>query len=181
MKLNTKEITYIAILASIISVLSIITFQIGAIPITLSVFAVLLLAVISGAKKSVTAVVIYILIGAFGIPVFSGLKGGIQIIFGPTGGYIISYIFMALIVGIVSDKIKENSISCMIILFVSCIISLAVCYFLGTLQYVLITSTDWISALSACVYPFVAVDLIKSILAVIIGLKIKTRIKNIVN
>ncbi len=179
MKLNTKEITHIAILAAIISVLSIITFQINVVPITLSVFAVLLSAVIAGAKKSVTAVAVYILIGALGIPVFSGIKGGVQILAGPTGGYIISYIFMALIVGIVSDKIKENNIKNQVILFLFSIISIAVCYILGTIQYVFITSIGWTAALSACVYPFIPFDIIKSFLAVIIGLKIKTQIKNI--
>ena len=179
MKLQTKEITYIAILSAVICILSTITFQIGVVPVTLSVFAVLISAVISGAKKSFTAVFIYILIGAFGVPVFSGFKGGIQIISGPTGGYIISYLFMALIVGIVSDKIKENNIKNTVILFLSCVVSLVICYFLGTLQYILITSTGWIQALSTCVYPFVIFDLLKSIFAVILGLKIKKQIKNI--
>lgn len=179
MKSKTKELTYIAIMAAILAVLSTISIQIGTIPLTLSVFGVLIIAIIAGAKKSTAAVFIYILLGAVGLPVFSGFKGGIQVLVGPTGGYIISYIFMTVIVGMVSDKLKGANLKNMSLLFLSCIAGIAVCYLFGTVQYVLISSSDWATALKYCVYPFIGFDLIKSIIAVFVGTKIKKRISNI--
>lgn len=166
--MSTKEIAKAALLTAIIAVFSVITFKIGTVPITLSVFAVLFAAVAAGAKTGTAAVAVYILLGAVGLPVFSSFQGGISVLVGPTGGYIISYIFMALIVGIVSGKSKKFAAR-----FAACLVSLIVCYALGTLQFCIVMKQSVSYALAACVYPFVIFDIIKCAAAVFLGGKVK--------
>lgn len=166
--LKTKDLTLTAIFSAIICILSVITIPIGTVPVSLSLFAVMLSAISLGAKKGVMSVIIYILIGAFGIPVFSGFKGGFHILFGPTGGFILSYIFVALIMSFVSQKTNKK-----LTLFIFSLSSLAVCYLLGSFQYALISKVSFYNSLSVCVYPFVVFDILKAILAINTGVKLK--------
>jgi biotin transport system substrate-specific component len=177
MKITTKEMTLSAIFAAVIAVFSVITIPIGVVPVTLGVFGVLFVSVVLGGKASIVSVLVFILVGAVGLPVFSGLKGGAGVILGPTGGYITSYIFMALITGAVSQKLGKRCDALSFALrFAACIVSLLVCYLLGTLQFMLITSKSFNEALSLCVYPFVIFDIIKCTLAVLLGEQLRKRI-----
>ena len=175
MKISTKDMVLCAVFAAVLCVFSIITVPVGEIPITLGVFGVLFTAVVLGAKKSFMSVLVFILIGAAGMPVFSGMKGGAGVILGPTGGYITSYIFMALIAGAAASKTKENPAG-MLIRFAACIISVLVCYLLGTMQFVLVSGNTFLQALAICVYPFVAFDLLKSAAAVFLGGQVRKRL-----
>ena len=179
MKKSTKDITVCAVFAAILCVLSPFTVPIGIIPISLGLFAVLTVSIILGAKKGVLTCALFILIGALGLPVFSGFRGGVSVLAGATGGYIISYIFVSLIVGAFSDRFKDKNIFCGGLIFLACIVSTAVCYTFGTVQYMIISSADLKAALSLCVYPFIAVDLAKCIAAVIVGVIVRERIKNL--
>ena len=169
--MKTKTLITEALFAAIIAVFSVITISIGPVPITLSIFAIYLAAVILGGKKSTVSLLVYILCGAVGIPVFSGMRGGISVLFGPTGGYILSYIFITLIAGFSCDKLKNKPL-----IFLMCLLSLFVCYAGGTIQYILITNTPLQAALVKCVYPFIAFDIIKIIAALFIGMSVKKRL-----
>ena len=164
--LKTKDITVIALFSAILCIISPITIPVGTIPFSFSIFAVMLTAISLGTKKGVFAVLIYILTGALGLPVFSGFTGGIQILFGPTGGFILSYTVIAVIVSLASKQKKLT-------LFIFGLLSLAVCYFIGTLQYSLISKVSFYNSLFICVYPFVVFDILKVILAINIGIKLK--------
>ena len=168
MKIKTHDLTITAIFSAIICILSVITIPIGTIPISLSLFAIMLSAISLDAKKGVMSVVIYILIGALGIPVFSGFKGGFHILFGPTGGFIISYIFVSLIMSFASQKTNKK-----LTLFIFSLLSLAVCYIFGSFQYALIMKVSFYNSLFVCVYPFVVFDVLKAVLAINIGVKLK--------
>ena len=106
--------------------------------------------------------------GAVGLPVFSGFRGGVSVLIGPTGGYVFSYILMALITGYVSEKSDK-----IIIRLAACIVSLIVCYIIGTAQYMFVMKQGIAAALAACVYPFVLFDLVKCAAAVLIGGRVK--------
>ncbi len=168
MKLKTHDLTVTAIFSAVICILSVITIPVGAVPISLSLFAIMLSAISLDEKKGVLSCFIYLFIGAMGIPVFSGFRGGLHILFGPTGGFIISYIFVALIMSFTSQKTNKK-----LTLFISGLLSLAVCYLLGSLQYALISKVSFYNSLSVCVYPFVVFDVLKAILAINIGIKLK--------
>ena len=166
MKLKTNDITVIALFSAILCIISPITISTGTIPFSLSLFAVILTAISLGTKKGILAVLIYILIGSLGLPVFSGFTGGIQILFGPTGGFILSYIIITIIVSLASKHKKLT-------LYIFSIFSLAVCYLFGSLQYAFIARVSFHNALLVCVYPFIVFDILKAILAINIGLKLK--------
>ena len=92
-RINTRDIVFTGVSAAIIALCAWITVPVGAIPVTLQTLAVCLIAGLFGAKRGTAAVLVYILIGAVGVPVFSGFKGGIGVLAGATGGYIIGFIF----------------------------------------------------------------------------------------
>lgn len=172
---KTKDIVFIGVSAAIIAVCAFITIPVGAIPITLQTLAVCLVAGLFGAERGTAAVVIYTLLGAVGVPVFSGLKGGIGVLAGPTGGYIFGFIFTALITGIVSDKTKKLPY-----LIMGMALGVAACYASGTAWFV--HSTEETAALilsktlSLCVTPFIIPDLVKIIIAAVLVNRLKDRI-----
>ncbi len=176
MKLTTKTMTQCAIFSAFISLMSVITVPIGIIPVTLGLFGVMLAAVILGCKRSVISVIVYILIGAIGIPVFSGFKGGVQVLAGPTGGYITSYILAAALIGFVSDRVKGNGILAAAVLFIASCLGTVICYTLGTLQFMLISGNDFHTAVAKCVTIFIPVDIFKAMMAALIGTAVKKRL-----
>lgn len=169
--MSIREMSKASLLAAMTAVFSVMTINIGSVPITLGIFAILFAAVAAGKRTATAASAVYILIGAVGIPVFGGFKGGAGVLLGPTGGYIISYIPMAFVVGAVSDKTQN-----IILRVIACVASLLLCYAAGTLWYCVAFKQNAASALAVCVYPFVAFDIIKCIAAALLGSKIRQRI-----
>ena len=176
MKLRTKDMILCAVFAAVLSVFSVMTIPIGIVPITMSVFGVLITAVILGWKKGLISTIIFILLGCVGLPVFSGFKGGVQVLVGPTGGYITGYLLMVLVVGAVSDKIKTAKWQIAVLcLCIACVVGVAICYIFGTIQYILIAEKTIGQALALCVYPFIPLDMLKCIAAAGIGYTIRSR------
>lgn len=95
-----KDMCFIALSAAIIAVCSLISFPIGAIPVTLQTFATALVGYFLGSRNGMAATALYIVIGAIGLPVFAGFKGGFSVIAGPTGGFLIGFIIMAFLCGL---------------------------------------------------------------------------------
>lgn len=177
MNFSTRDIVLCAVFAAVLSVFSVITIPTGIIPVTLGLFGVWLTAIALGGKKGVVSVLVFILIGVVGMPVFSGMKGGAGVIIGPTGGYLTSYIFMALITGAVSSKIGGRyDIVSFFVRFAAGLVSLFVCYFFGTVQFVFISGQTIKESLAMCVYPFVIFDLVKCAAAVLIGEQVRKRL-----
>lgn len=147
--MKAKELTQIALCIVIIAVCAMISIPIFAVPFTMQLFGVFLTCLILR-KKSIFAVISYILLGMVGVPVFAGFKGGLQVILGPTGGFIVGFVFIALIVGLS----KKHKLMYMII-------SLLVCYLFGSLWFWFVTKTSLALALVYCVLPYIIPDLIK--------------------
>ena len=166
-----------ALLAAVLCILSPVAIPIGPIPITLGVFAVMFAGVILDWKRACTAVAVYILLGLIGLPVFSSGKSGIGVLVGPTGGYIWSYLFMVAIIGLLGGKARESYVQELAYSAVACVLSLVVCYFLGTLQFTLVAECGWGYALSVCVYPFIPFDLAKALCASLLGVQIRRRLR----
>ena len=155
-----------------------ITLPFGLVPITLQTFAVFTAAGLLGLKRATVSVLVYIILGAVGLPVFNGFSGGIGVIIGPTGGYIIGLVFISLIVGLVKDIVGNNLKS----MLLSMVIGLIVCYAIGTVWFVNIYSTltgefGIGSVLMTCVVPFILPDLIKIFVSLIIVRRISTFLK----
>ncbi len=178
MKLKSRTITYTALFAAIIAILSVISVPIGTVPISLGLLGVLISAICLGPVRSALAVVIYLFIGAIGIPVFSGFQAGISVLAGPTGGYLLSYIAVCFVTGGISLLAgKKSQLPELFVTAAGSFLGLIVCYIIGTSFYSLTTGTSFIAALSVCVFPFIPFDVIKCIAATLCSIRLKAILK----
>lgn len=165
-----------SIFAAILCILAPIAIPMGPVPVTLGVFAVMLTAIVLGWKQGMISVGLYILLGLVGLPVFAGGQSGPGALVGPTGGYIWSYLLMALVIGFITQKANKQKKRKELVIFVTCIASLLICYLCGTFQFTLVTDYTFAKALVVCVYPFIPFDLAKAFAAAFIGLEIRKRL-----
>ncbi len=175
--MNIRKTVVIGILAAIICVFSPFSLPAGAIPISLSTFAIYLVSCTVPKKYSVPAVAVYILIGAVGLPVFSSFTGGIQCIVGYTGGFIIGYIPCAFIIGLLTDKYPNTKI----VYPISLAAGTLACYLSGTLWYMHKAETGFVEAVAVCVLPFIIGDNIKIAAASVIGITLKQRLRKYID
>ena len=177
--MKTRDLVVCSLFAAMTAVLSQISIPLpNGIPLTLQLFAVFLCGVILGAKKGFISTLVYVVLGAIGLPVFAGFTGGFQYIVGYSGGFIISFPLVAFIIGFVSEK-TDN----MVFILLSTILGLIVSYTIGTLVFSIVTNTSISASLAACVIPFIFTDLLKCFIATVIGLKLKENIsiKSVLN
>ncbi len=170
---TVKNMAFVAILAAVLCLLAPLSIPVSAIPVSLASFAVYIIAACVKTRHSVIAVIVYILLGAFGLPVFSGFTGGFHRIAGITGGYIIGYIPCALIVGLLVNKYENKKF----IYPMSMILGTAACYLTGTVWYMLQTKSDLTVALLSCVVPFLLIDAVKIAVAGILSISLRKRLK----
>ncbi|MBQ3796146.1 MAG: biotin transporter BioY [Butyrivibrio sp.] len=175
--MKVLDLVYIAIGAALIAICSWISIP-TAVPFTLQTFAVFFVLLLLGGERGTLATLIYVLLGAIGVPVFSGFSGGIGILFGNTGGYILGFLFIGLIYMLFTKAFKKN----IVIKVVALVIGLAVCYAFGTawFMHVYMKSSGEVglfTVLGWCVFPFIIPDLLKMALAVVISRRIEPVIK----
>ena len=168
-----KDMVFTAMFAALIAVCSIISIPIGEVPVTLQTFAICLTAAMLGWKRGTLAVFIYILLGAIGVPVFAGMSGGIGILAGPTGGYIIGFILTSLIVGFAADRWARKALP----LAIAMVAGVLACYVTGTIWFMVVTGMGLVESLMLCVVPFLLFDAAKIALAVLLS----NRLSKVVN
>ncbi len=169
-----------ALCASVICVFSPISVPIGPVPISLGLFAVLVAGVILPPSDSLLAVSLFAALGAVGLPVFSGARGGFSVLAGPTGGYIWGFILTAPVTGLIIRLLGNRAskpLAVTALYTASALCGTLVCYAAGTLQFCLVTGTEPIKALSLCVFPFIPVDMLKALCASILGATVRPLIK----
>lgn len=167
-KMKTIDLVYMALGAVIITVCSWISVP-TTVPFTLQTFAVFCILGLLGGKRGTISILVYILLGAVGVPVFAGFSGGFGIIIGPTGGYIVAFIFMALLYWLLEKLFGTK----MLIRIISMLAGLLICYAFGTIWFVIVYAKQtgpmtFGAALASCVVPFIIPDLIKMALALFI-------------
>lgn len=165
-----KDIAIIGLVTAVTCILGPLALPIGPVPISLTNLVIYFSLYILGMKKGSISYVVYLLIGLIGVPVFSGYTGGAQKLFGPTGGYLIGFIPMAILAGFVIDRFRKNYLYCMLAM----IAGTAICYALGTAWLAYQAGLSLKAALSAGVIPFIPGDLIKMGLAAYLGPQIRT-------
>lgn len=156
-----------AVFAAVICVLSPLTLPFSPVPFSFSVFIICCVSVAIG-KKAAVSVLLYIIIGAAGLPVFSAFTGGAGVIAGATGGFIIGYIPFSLIIGIASHKIKKG-----VLLYAVSAGALAVLYAFGAGWYAYTANTGLREVLTVSVFPFIIPDILKTAAGVFCGCRIK--------
>lgn len=163
-----KDMTYIALFVAIISVASQFSIPTPTVPLSIQILIVSFTGFYLGLRKSITAILLYILLGIVGAPVFAGFRGGLQTILGPSGGFILGFIVIVVLCALFSDARLSVTMG---------ILSVFVCHLIGVLQYMLIAETSfWVSFLSVSL-PFLAKDIIFVPLAYILSKKLKKAIR----
>ncbi len=171
-KLQVTDLAYIAMGASLIAICSWISIP-TTVPFTLQTFAVFFVLLLLGGERGTLAALVYVLLGAVGVPVFSGFSGGIGVLLGNTGGYILGFLFVGLIYMLFMKIFKKN----IYIKIAALVLGLLVCYVFGTawFMYVYMQNTGeigLIAVLNLCVFPFIIPDLVKMAIAVVIAKRI---------
>ena len=170
---KTYDIVYIAVFAVIMAICSWISIP-SAVPFTLQTFGVFIAVGVLGGKRGSLSVLVFILLGAIGIPVFANFSGGIGVLAGPTGGYIIGFLFSALLMWAMEKLPGKKSV----MQIVSMIAGLIVCYAFGTVWFVIVYGRmngpiGFTAALASCVVPFIIPDIIKIALAYVLSRKLR--------
>ena len=123
----------------------------------------------SGALYGGVSVLIYLLLAAVGVPVLAGFRGGLGALMGSTGGYVVGYIFAAVIAGVGSRYWGDRFWK----LCVSMTVGFVVCYVFGTIWYMILSGNSLAVSLSYCVWPFIPGDIVKVLLAALLTLRLR--------
>ena len=173
---SVQKMAIIALMTAVLCILAPISIPvfISPVPISLGVLAVYLTAYVLSPLDATISVIIFILLGTFGLPVFSGYSGGLSKLVGPTGGYIIGFLFTVYISSLFIHMKKG-----IIFDVIGMITGLALCYILGTIWFSYQQGKGFIASLLLCVVPFLIGDAIKIIVAVILGRQINKRLSDL--
>jgi biotin transport system substrate-specific component len=171
-KMSTRQLALIGVMSAVTCVLGPLSLPIGLVPISFTNLAIYIAVYALGKKRGTISYIVYLLIGLVGLPVFSGFSGGFAKLAGPTGGYLIGFIFMAFISGIFIDKFSNKIYMC----FLGMILGTIATYLFGTAWLAYVAKMPFTKALYAGVIPFIPGDLVKMIIASIIGPQIRKRL-----
>lgn len=165
--MKTVDLVTIALLAALLCILAPISIPLSFSPImvTLGMFAVYMAGILMGPVKGTCCVLVYLLLGAVGLPVFSGYSGGFQKILGPSGGYLWGYLFLAWLTGFFVEKLGRTAKMTVLGAVIGGLTGTVVCYAFGTFWMGVQLSMTPMEALWAGVIPFIPLDLIKLFLA----------------
>lgn len=171
-----KKTVQIALMAALMVICSYITIP-TAVPFTMQTFAVFAAVGLLGWRSGLYVILVFIGMGAIGLPVFSGFSGGIGVVLGPTGGYMLGFIGAALVMGALEKPFQNLRFGRMLSMF----LGLLVCYAFGTAWFMWVYTQNtgavglW-TALTWCVFPFVIPDLAKIFLAEILVKRLKKHV-----
>ena len=170
--MKTKKMVLISLCSALMFVFSQMSIPLPftAVPLTMQVFGVILISSLMPSSISPVAILIYLLLGAIGIPVFAGFSGGFTALIGPNGGYLIGFLLMSIVTSITAASKNK------IVVFTGAYVGLAIDYIFGVLQLKIVTGMTLGAALAAGLYPFILKDIMMTAVAVIIAAKVKSRI-----
>lgn len=160
-KISVRMMSMCAMFAALSGVLSQIAVPIGPVPITLTHISVFISAGLLGVEYGTISQVLFVLMGAAGLPVFARFSGGMGVLLGPTGGFIIGYVLCAMVMGLLIQRFGSSRIALVCAMMAGLLCS----YFAGTLWYMFIMEATLVSALMTCVVPFLIGDLVKILLS----------------
>jgi biotin transport system substrate-specific component len=165
-------------MVALMAVCSWISITVGQVPFTLQTFGVFVAVGLLGGKLGSMSVFAYVLLGAIGVPVFAGFSGGFSAVLGTSGGYIIGFIFSALVMWLMESLLGKKSW----VLAVSMVVGLLVCYVFGTVWFMLVYSrangaVALGTVLGWCVTPFIIPDIVKIVCAMIISDRLRNHVK----
>ena len=149
------------------------------VPLTLATLGIYVCSCVLPPAMSTLSILLYLAIGAVGVPVFSGYSGGIGKLAGPTGGYLVGYLPMAFVISLIvtllvrREKRPPLAVDIAIRMF-ACVLGTVVLYTFGTVWYVIQQNTTFAAALPLCVFPFIPGDIAKIVAAALISRGVET-------
>lgn len=175
---KTLSMVYISLFVALIAVCSWISVP-TAVPFTLQTFAVFLTVGLLGGKRGTAAVTVYLLLGFLGLPVFAGFRSGFGVMLGPDGGFLLGFVLTALVMWLCLRLFGNGTVA----LVFAMLFGLLVCYVLGTIWFVAVYAggtgeAGILTALTACVFPFVIPDIVKIAVAVIVCKRLGKYVKS---
>lgn len=162
---RTRSIAFTALSIAIMAVSAWITVPIGPIPFTLQMFALTFAILVLMPKQAIGAVAGYLVLGAIGVPVFSGMRGGIGVLMGPTGGFLWGYLIGVSLAVVVLSALRSRGIDNFATGVLAGLAFTAVAYACGWFQYMFVAGVGPLESLMVTVAPFVVVDIIKIVAA----------------
>ena len=174
MNQKTKQLTLTALLAAVICILGpiVLPLPFSPVPISLTMVGIYLAVYALGMWRGLAATALYLLLGLVGLPVFSGYAGGPAKLFGPTGGYLIGFLFTALISGYFIDRWWKNRL----VSALGMVLGIAAAYVFGSAWLAYVNGLTFTQALMAGVLPYILPDLIKIALLAVVGKELKVRL-----
>ncbi len=180
-----RQLTLCGVMAAVICVIAPVSVPIGPISLTGGTLAVYLTACLLGGVWGAVSVLVYLLVGFAGLPVFSNYMGGAARLLGPTGGYLAGYLPMTLLAGAVIQwsfrrfpgEDSKSRIAALAVQFLGMVLGTAVLYAFGTAWYCVQAGVGLEAALHACVLPFIPFDLMKMGIALLVGVPVRRRLE----
>ncbi len=176
MRFRTRDLCYMALMAVLIAVCSWVTVP-SVVPFTLQTFAVFCALELLGGARGTTSVLVYLLLGAAGLPVFHGFTGGLGVLLGTTGGYLLGFLLTGLVYWLF-----ERFGRSLWLRVAALLLGLALCYAFGTLWFMTVYARasgaiSLMTALGWCVFPFLLPDGVKLALALLLAARLKPLLK----
>lgn len=170
---QATDLALIAVFAALVAVLAIIPpiFMVGTVPFAIQMIAVMLAPMVLGSVRAGCAMALYVIVGALGLPVFSGGASGVGVLVGPTCGYLWGWIISGFVAGAVATALLRRRPSKAMLpvwLFVVALVALVIIYVAGIIGLMVVVKLSFGAALAANA-PLMGLDLIKAVLAAIIG------------
>lgn len=158
---RSRSVAFTALSIAIITVSAWITVPIGPVPFTLQMFAVTFAILVLAPKQAIGAIAGYLALGAIGVPVFSGMRGGVGVLMGPTGGFLWGYLIGVSLAVAVLALFRRRGIDNFAVGMLCGLVFTAVAYVCGWFQYMFVAGVGPLESFLVCVAPFVIVDVIK--------------------
>ena len=172
------DLVLISVSAALITVCSWISIPLGPVPFTLQTLGILAVMLTTGGRRGTISILVYLALGACGIPVFAGFKGGITAFLGPTGGFLIGFVFAALVYWLfeklIFKKLMKSTVKTLVFGLIGFLIFEVVMYTIGVIWFMTVYAAQTgpvglVTVMGWCVFPFIIPDLVKMVIAAIIG------------
>ncbi|MBP5530322.1 MAG: biotin transporter BioY [Lachnospiraceae bacterium] len=174
-RITTITITKVALSTAIICILGPLSFTIpiSPVPVSLGILGIFFAVYVNGWLWGTVSCLLYLLLGFVGVPVFTGFSAGVAKLLGPTGGYMIGYIFLSLIAGFFITKFEKK----IPLHILGMVLGTACCYALGTAWLAISLKMSFTAALMVGVVPFIPADAVKMAVAVAVGIPVRRAVK----
>lgn len=181
------DLVLISVSAALITICSWISIPLGPVPFTLQTLGILAVMLTVGGRRGTIAILVYLALGAVGVPVFAGFKGGIMSFIGPTGGFLIGFVFGALVYWLLEKlflkKLMTTPVKTWIFGMLGFVVFEVVMYIVGVIWFMTVYAAQtgpvgFATVMSWCVIPFIIPDIVKMVVAVLTGERASKLIRN---